>query len=406
MDMRIAFLTPEYVSPTSTDGGLANYLRKISLDLVRRGCEVWVFVISKRDAVWYDDHVIVCEVKCSNLLLDLACKLPLVRMIIPAYSQIAASRELARKFWNVHSKNPFNIIQASSYMAPGYTLLNNGKVPLVCRVSSYTPNVRAAYGRKQNRGEYISDRMEICQVRDADACFAPSRFVAGLYKQAAGCEPQVLRTPVDVALIENDTSYFLNNRPAGRYLLFFGTLSRIKGVDLLARILPGIFDNHSDLSMVFIGRDDGLPDGTKVFELIKSVCNKYADRLCYRQSMNKTRLYPFIEHAEAVLMPSRVDNYPNACLEAQRFGIPVIGTYDSSLDEMIEDGITGFLARNSDTESISAAIERSLLLTFEEKKQIRQNILSHVELIEKEDRTGQLLTFYEDTIQKFRGKHV
>ena len=177
-------------------------------------------------------------------------------------------------------------------------------------------------------------------------------------------------------------------------------------MDLLAGILPGIFGNHNDLSMVFIGRDDCLPDGTKVFEQIKSACSNYADRLHYHQALNKMKLYPFIEQAEAVLIPSRVDNCPNACLEAQMFGIPVIGTYDSSLDEMIEDGITGFLARNSDPESIRDAIERCLLLTFEEKKQIRQNILSHVELIDKEDRTGQLLAFYEDTVKKFRGLHV
>ncbi len=404
--MRIAFLTPEYVSATRTDGGLANYLRKISLDLVRRGCEVWVFVISRRDAVWYDDHVIVCEVRCCNRLLDLVSKLPLVRMIIPAYSQITASRKLARKFWSVHSKTPFNIIQASSYKAPGFALLNNGKVPLVCRASSYTPSVRAAYGRKLNPGEYIIDWMETCQVRDADACIAPSRFVAGLYKQAAGCEPQVLRTPVDGEQIEHDTSYFLKNRPSGRYLLFFGTLSRIKGVDLLAGILPGIFDNHSDLSMVFIGRDDGLPDSTKVFELISSACSNYADRLHFHQALVKTKLYSFIEHAEVILMPSRLDNCPNACLEAQMFGIPVIGTYDSSLDEMIEDGITGFLARNSDTESIRDAIERCLLLTVEEKMQMRQNIISHVDSIVKEDRTGQLLAFYEDTVHRFRDMHV
>lgn len=403
--MRIAFLTPEYVSPTSNDGGLANYLRKISLDLVRRGCEVWVFVISKRDAVWCDNNVIVCEVQCSSVLLKLAQKFPLVRTIIPAFSQIVAARKLARKFWSVHSKTPFNIIQASSYMAPGFALLNNGKVPVVCRASSYTPSVRAAYGRKRNPGEYISDKMEICQVRDADACFAPSRFVVRLYKQAAGCEPQVLRTPVDVAHIENDTSYFLNNRPSGRYLLFFGTLSRIKGVDLLAGILPGIFDTYSDLSMVFIGRDDGLPDGTKVFEQIMSECDKYAERLHYHQALNKARLCPFIEHAEAVLMPSRVDNYPNVCLEAQAFGLPVIGTYESSLDEMIEDGVTGFLAQNGDIESIHDAIERCLRLNDEEKEKMRGNILSHIDMIENEDRIGQLLAFYETTVKEFREKH-
>ena len=104
-------------------------------------------------------------------------------------------------------------------------------------------------------------------------------------------------------------------------------------------------------------------------------------------------------------MPSRVDNYPNVCLEAQVFGIPVIGTYDSSLDEMIDDSITGYLALNGDVESITSKIEQCLSQSEEEKKQMKMRIQAHIELIVSEDRIGQLLSFYEDTIIEFIKKH-
>lgn len=403
--MRIAFLTPEYVTPTSADGGLANYLKKASLALVQRGCEVWVFVESTRDAIWHDNDITVCEVRCDNDLLNLASRIPVVRMFVSGYSKYDTTRKIAQKFWDVHSKSPFDVIQASSYTSPGFALLNNGKIPMVCRVSSYSPCWRAAFGRKRNLAEHVSDLMELRQAREADASFAPSHFVSKMYVQAKCSEPTVLRTPVDMNLNGLDSSYFFENRPEGRYLLFFGTLSRIKGVDLLAKILPVIFEKHSDITMVFIGRDDGLPDGTKVFTHLKASVEGFSERLQYHQALNKARLYPFIKHAETVLMPSRVDNYPNACLEAQMFGIPVIGTYDSSLDEMIDDGITGYLALNGDVESITSKIEQCLSQSEEEKKQMKMRIQAHMELIVNEDRIGQLLSFYEDTIIEFIEKH-
>jgi glycosyltransferase involved in cell wall biosynthesis len=45
-----------------------------------------------------------------------------------------------------------------------------------------------------------------------------------------------------------------------------------------------------------------------------------------------------------VVTPSRVDNCPNTCLEAQALGKIVIGTRQSSLEELVDHGVTGFLA--------------------------------------------------------------
>lgn len=404
--MRIAFLTPEYVMHDNYDGGLANYLRKTAAALVKRGCEVWVIVESNRNAIWCDDEISVCEVRrYENVLTNIGCKIPFVRLFLPVFSQFMTMRKIARKFWSIHSERPFDVIQTSSYRAPGFALLNNGRVPVVCRLSSFTPCFRTASGWRRHWGEYFSDWFELMQARKADACFSPSTIVARRYLQANCKQPIVLRTPFDMQRIELDNTFFLANRPLGCYLLFIGTLNRVKGADLFARILPGIFEKHKDLSMVFIGRDDGLPDGTKLFTYISSACGNFVERLYYFKPMNKERLFAFVKNAEAVLMPSRIDNYPNVCLEAQMFGIPVIGTYNSSLDEMIEDGNTGFLARNSDVDSFAEGIERCLCQNSEEKISMKQRIRSHIKFIENEDRIGQLIDFFGDTRKMFLKKH-
>ena len=205
--MRIAFLTPEDVTPTSADGGLANYLKKTALALAERGCQLWVFLLSGRDATWQDGQVTVCEVKRNVFLHRMRSIFPFLG-ITQFFSQLASSRRIATKFWEIHKSSPFDILQASSYMAPGYALLKNGKVPMVCRVSSYTPALRSAYGRKKSFCESLSDWLEVQQVAKAEASFAPSRLVSNIFFKVTGCAPTVIRTPMDIQEPILDYSFF------------------------------------------------------------------------------------------------------------------------------------------------------------------------------------------------------
>lgn len=402
--MRIAFLTPEYVTPASADGGLANYLKKTALALAERGCQLWVFLSSDRDATWQDGPVTVCEVRSTNNLFDVLNKIPGVRIFTPAFCELSAAKALACRFWLEHENKPFDIIQVPSFRSSGYYLLGNGRVPVVCRISSYTPLWRSAYGRHKSPYEYLTDRFELHQVVRADACFVPSRLLAEVFRQVAGCEPLIIRTPVDSNILPLDTSYFNAHRPGGRYFLFFGTLSRIKGIDLLTQALPPLLEKYLNLSCILIGRDDGFPGGRKIFADILDHCENYRDRLHYHQALPKPLLYPFVQHAEAVLVPSRIDNYPNVCLEAQQFGKPVIGTYGSSLEEMVKEGKTGFLADYNNAESLRQAMERCLLLNDNERRAMTLRIFDQTEKMKHEDRIGQLMGFYKKAIQEFKAK--
>lgn len=403
--MKIAFLTPEYVTSTNVDGGLANYLKKTAAALAMRGFDVSIFVVSNRDAVWLDGAVKIIEVSRASFLPSLLSHLSFLRTLIPLLTQIIGARKIAGKFWKEHANRPFDIIQVSNYLSPGYFLLNNKEVPVVCRISSYTPLWRSAYGRKTSFIDYIMDWLEIRQVRGADLSYSPSRFMANTYLERKSCHLDIIPTPLDWDIPRMDYTYFEKHRPKSRYLLYFGTLNRIKGVDLLADLLPGILEKYSDLSIVMIGRDDGFANGQKIFSYILEKCDTYRDRIYYHPAMKKKLLYPFVAHSEAVLMPSRVDNYPNACLEAQILGKLVIAFFDSSLEEMIEDGLTGFLAKHNDRNSLKNAISRCLDLKPDAKKIMEQNVFLKVEKIKKENRIKVLLDFYKKSISLFQDKH-
>lgn len=71
------------------------------------------------------------------------------------------------------------------------------------------------------------------------------------------------------------------------------------------------------------------------------------------------QLYPVIEGARLVVLPSLLDSFPNACLEAMGLGKPVVGTQGTGFDELITEGETGFLVPPGDAGALAAGLVRA-----------------------------------------------
>ena len=400
--LRIAFLTPEYVIGDRRDGGLANYLHKISRELVQRNHDVTVFVLSDRNNDSKDGEIEIVEVKQPHRLhLPRWLHYKLERFL-PLAEAFRAARRIEKAVWDHHRKAPFDVIHTTSYSAPGFTLRRNKQIPVVCRISSYTPLWRSAYGRQRKFGDYLTDWLEIRQVLDADVCFSPSEFIANLYERLEGFKPYVLRSPIDSRNVDLDDSLFQQHFSAFPYFLFVGTLSRIKGVDLLAEALQEFYKVHPEIHFLFVGRDDGMPGYSRAMDYVSLKSENFQDNIHYMQAVPKSQLYPIIGHSLAVVIPSRVDNYPNVCLEAHTMGVPVIGTHDSSLEEMIQDDETGLLINQSDSSGLMRALVRIAELPNEERERFKENIKNSIRSMQKEDRMEQLIELYRETIRNFR----
>jgi glycosyltransferase involved in cell wall biosynthesis len=63
-----------------------------------------------------------------------------------------------------------------------------------------------------------------------------------------------------------------------------------------------------------------------------------------------------LRQAEAVVLPSQVDNLANTVIESLALGIPVIGTRGASIDELVEEGVTGHLVELGDVEGLAQAL--------------------------------------------------
>jgi glycosyltransferase involved in cell wall biosynthesis len=407
--MKIAFITAEYPTAEKPQGGLATYLQKTARNLVKNGNEVTIFFLSSRDRLWEDDNIKIHEIENKQYGKYFFSKIPVLRILYWLIIDLIAEKKIEKKFLKINKISKFNILQVPiipNGEALGFFLLNNKVcVPVVCRFSFYPPLYFNILNKTQIIN-YVKHWFTLYKIKNSVANFSPCYFMAEKIYSETKVMPDVIYSPIDDMELLIDIDCSIKPVEEYNYLIYYNQFDLFKGIDLIADIANSLLDEYKNLAFIFAGKDTGV--GLKKSQyscwknFIKAKCDSnYHNRLIFYPPLSKEQLFPLIKNAEAVLIPSRADNYPNACLEALMVGTPVIGTYNSSLEEMIIDGKTGFLATNSDASSLKNSIERLLTLSVDERLKMKKNIIEYLEKVRSEDRTGQLVRFYEAAIKKF-----
>src|SRR5262249_36768816 len=128
-----------------------------------------------------------------------------------------------------------------------------------------------------------------------------------------------------------------------KYVLYFGRFQLRKGFHTLAHALPRFLNQFPDAHVALVGRDMETSLASSMAAFARAQCKGVGERLVIVENLPHSSLYPIINEARLVVLPSLMDNFPNACLEAMGLGKVVIGTTGTTLDELISDGVNGFL---------------------------------------------------------------
>ena len=402
--MHILIATSEFVTETTYSGGVANCVADFARVLNRHGNKVTIVTFSDHNGkIEWENKIIVYQVCVGSN----SFKYRIMNFFFP-YSPLYVT--VNKKIQEIAGLYHIDIIHYPSSFA--LALKRPLNIPATVMMSTYLPIFRqvnkpsyqlTAYNIKSH-GKY--ERQLKKALYQVDTVFAPSQIVAKYTEYDTGISVPVIESPTlvnEYKLMNVQNADLLKDK---KYLLFFGTLGYLKGVALIAQTLTDFLSTNSDIYFVFLGKQTYMKDKGKkrilaMDYVYSQLPREYHSRVLYMEATpDKALLYTIVKKATACVLPSRFDNMPNTCIEAMTLGKIVIGTRNASFDELIDDGVNGFLIDIDNKYQLLDKMNKVLSLSDKEIESIGEKAKRTIDRLNPEVIYPQLYDFYQYTIDK------
>ena len=396
--MHIAFLTPEYITESNFDGGLANYLYRVAQGMKERGHQIEIFTKSDKNEIIYNQNILIHRVKTKRFLLFKLLNRLTRRRLKKSIDILSLSYYLRRSLLRKHKKQPFDIIQASSYLSTGLMLTFNRPAPITTRISSYEPLMRKYYHKRFTLDQRFIEWLELLTLRRSNNVYAPSKLLSRILRKNTNIKVDVLPPPFFLETNNFDESIYQKHLFRKKYFIFFGTIGLLKGGEVLARSLPNILSQYPEMYFVFVGKDSSYKEHS-MLKYILQQAGIYKNQIIYLGTLQHSQLYPIIKHSIAVVLPSLIDNLPNTMLEAMALGKIVIGTKGNSFEEVIDDGVSGILVEPNNSLKLGQAMKRVWNMNNEKREKIGKTAQQQIDFLSPEITCENLEQYFQKLIR-------
>ena len=139
----------------------------------------------------------------------------------------------------------------------------------------------------------------------------------------------------------------------GKRVIFVGRLDPVKGASLLIEAMAQVIARHPDARLTLVG--DGptrAPAQAKAKEL------GLADSVTFAGFQSQPAIAAMLEEADMLVLPSFAEGVPVVLMEAMASRIPVIASRVAGVQELVEDGVSGFAIPPGDVATLADRIIR------------------------------------------------
>lgn len=399
--MRIAFVTTEYNHNGQVYGGLASYLEKIAEVLHARGQEVTILTLASENYDLEVKGIRIHAVKEKNHILFLLLDVFTLFTLHKAMLWLAKSWTMNQKLKKLHLEQPLDIVQYASTQALAFFAPSN--IPWCIRNSGLLYQYNRAIGIN-NYWERQKEKLQVITLKSARFLYGPSSTTNELFLRDHGKHSTLIRTPLPLAFKEAEAAKSNQNEhplDGHRFILFFGTLNELKGVQYIGPVLPKLFEYDPEIRFVFCGRD-GQVGQVSANDYLIQYAGKHASNLVFTGVLSQEELSQWIIAANVITLPSVVDNAPNTLIEALSYNKVVVCSNEGSMMEMIKNGKNGFLCDVSNPAQYSETIQNVLELSDIQKKDIQFSIQETILNHNPESIADQTLKFYKKVINDWK----
>jgi glycosyltransferase involved in cell wall biosynthesis len=209
-------------------------------------------------------------------------------------------------------------------------------------------------------GYLTSKRHEDYSIGAADVLLCPSRYLArqaeAHYGLGAG-SVEVIPLPIgDSAILERDDDVWKHGS-----ICYIGRLEPRKGVIEWIDAAVAVARDDPSVQFEFIGADVPYDKTRRVQSVVEErIPDSLRRRFHFRGAQSRARLTRFLAQARIAVIPSRWENFPNTCIEAMCSGLPVVASREGGMAEMIEEGVTGWLAATPTPSGLEDALRAAV----------------------------------------------
>lgn len=325
--MHIAFLTPEFPHEKVTyAAGIGTSINNLTKALVLEGKEVSVFVYGqKTQEIIHENGITIHLIKNKKYRFF---GWFFYRKYIQQYCERIIKRE------NI------SIIEAPDWT--GITAFMKFKIPLVIRFHGSDTYFCHLEKRKQKLKNYWFEKLAL---RNAKAFIAPTEFagkLTNLLFKVRNKETKIIHYGLELQNFQNSSP----EKYEKNVILYIGTLIRKKGVLELPEIFNNVRMEFPNAKLVLIGNDsfDIKTNSDSTWQLMQNQFGKrdlenveYLGKIPYAEVQN------FIKKANVCVFPTFAETLGMVTIESMAMQKAVVNSNIGWANELIDDGINGFL---------------------------------------------------------------
>lgn len=199
-------------------------------------------------------------------------------------------------------------------------------------------------GIKMKYNKDIVVNKGITEYEEADGIFVLSNFVKRTFVDKGVPSKKLLLVPSGI-----DTSLFVRKpslRQSEFTILFIGAFMVKKGAHILLEAFRHL--NLPKVKLVIIG---------SIFEELRELYKRYVyGNIEHYRYVPYYELPVFYNSASILIVPSLEEGLPKVMLEGMACGLPVIATINSGAEDVISNGVDGFIYDYSNLNQLKTAI--------------------------------------------------
>ncbi|MFS4483058.1 glycosyltransferase family 4 protein [Hyunsoonleella sp. 2307UL5-6] len=381
--MKIAFLTPEYPHPkVNTSAGIGTSIKNLVEALVAKNIEVTIFVYHQ------ESYTVIKE---KGVTIHLIAKKSY------KYCTWYFYRKHLQNYINaVITRENISIIEAPDWT--GITMFTKFSVPLVIRFHGTDAYFCKLEKRKQKFKNFVFEKMAF---KKASAYISPTNFTkeetAKLFSLAPN-KINVIANGIDLENFQNKTP----NMFTPKTLLYIGTVIRKKGVLELAKVFNKVIEKEPNAKLILIGSDAvDIRKGVSTYKLMQDIFSDKAKASTnYLGKVSYAEITTHIKNAHVCVFPSFAETFGMVTVESMALQKPVVNTSIGWAQEIIDDGVNGYLLHPKETELYVEKIitlfdDRDLSVKIGKSARKKVEKKFNIDLIVEEN-----ISFYKKVISK------